>query len=199
MEIHSGPQSSFCLWHSWRSLTSQQHLQDFSWNHQTDIRSATICAKQLFLKVTLDVWNDHWGKLSRATSQGYAVSIGPSESQPKFAEAPSVSMWFLLVHLLPPALMFCWPVTLQHECGFATYAPHVIFFPFFLHYRKEQWQIKQETHKKTVTIQYTRIFFTVQILLMTFTQTNPCCYSSNINVKAFIYNLTRPYQAINNF
>lgn len=144
MVMCPGPHSMFCLWHSCSSLTSQQHLQDFSWNWKTDIKFATICAKQLFLSITLDAWYNHLGKQSRATSQGHTVSVGPSVLWPKLVEAPSVQTTknTIFVSLFTvwsppvPSLMFSWPVTLQYDSGFATYVPHtkgndVIFFQEF--------------------------------------------------------------------
>lgn len=124
-----GPQGMFWLWHFWSSLTPQQHFQDFSWNWETDIKFAAICAKQLFLSVTLDAWYTHQGKQSRATSQGHAVSVGPPLLWLKFVEAPSVpttksTFFYLLFDPPAPSLISSSPVTLQHVPGFAKCAPH---------------------------------------------------------------------------
>lgn len=125
-----GPHGVFCLWHFWSSLTPQQNLQDFSWNWATDLKFAAICAKQLFLNVTLDAWYTNHGKQPRATSQGHAVSVGLSLLWPKFVEAPSVlttkgvTFLYFLVDPPAPSLIFSSPVTLQHVPGFAKCAPH---------------------------------------------------------------------------
>lgn len=132
MMMCPGPQCMFRLWHFWSSLTPQQHFQDFSWNWETDIKFAAICAKQLFLGITLDAWYTHEGKQSRATSQGHAVSVGPSLSWPKFVEVPSVpttkslTFFYLLFDPPAPSLIFSSPVTLQHVPGFANCTPQTM-------------------------------------------------------------------------
>lgn len=136
-----GPQGVFCLWHFWSSLTPQQHFQDFSWNWETDTKFAAICAKQLFLNVTLDAWYTSQGKQPRATSQGCAVSVGPSLWWPKFVEAPSVlttkSATFLYFLVDPPAsrlFLHLWHCNMRLALQSVHHIPQGTIFFQVLHY-----------------------------------------------------------------
>lgn len=68
-------------------------------------------------------------------------------------------------------------------CNLRTTCNLFFFFPFALQEGAIR-QIKQETHTRRQLQYGTQGFFVVvvHIPLMTFTQTNPCCYSSKINL-----------------
>lgn len=179
-----GPQGVFCLWHFWSSLTPQQHLQDFSWNWETDTKFAAICAKQLFLNVTLDAWYSNQGKQPRAASQGCAVAVGPSPLWPKFVEAPSVlttkstACLYFLVDPPAPSVIFSSPVTLPHVPGFAKCAPHATgnnLLPSFAlsSNSREQDHKLNSNHTESCLQCKPQGVFIVQMPLMKSTQISP--------------------------
>lgn len=194
-----GPQGMFWLWHFWSSLTPQQHFQDFSWNWETDIKFAAICAKQLFLSVTLDAWYTHQGKQSRATSQGHAVSVGPPLLWLKFVEAPSVpttkSTFFLFVVWSPSSqsniFFTCDIATCPWLCKVCTTYNREWSSSKFLHYlahSREQTQKLKLSHTESCLQCKAQGVFIVQMPIMKSTQISPRAFSSKINAKAFIHN-----------
>lgn len=131
------PWLMFCLWWSWSSLTSQQRLQDFSWNWKTHQTSNNLC-KTAVLKCSLRCLVQPPGKTIKGYKPRACYFSRTFCIMPKICgdticfKTNGILFVCLFVCLLAvcstltPSWMFSWPMTLQCDSGFETYAPDTI-------------------------------------------------------------------------
>lgn len=190
MVMCPGPHSMFCLWHSCSSLTSQQHLQDFSWNWKTDIKFATICAKQLFLSITLDAYCFSrtfciMAKICGSTICSdnkehnfcfFVYCLVPSSSQLNVFLTCDTAIWLWICNICTTYKReWCYLLS-----GVLRYLAH----------SREQYHTLNGKHTKSYLQCKAQGFFIVQIPLMNSTQISPLACSSKMNAKEFFYNYT---------
>lgn len=204
MVMYPGPHSMFCL----LTLLEQPYFSTTLTGFLLELKDGDrICAKQMFLNVTLDACDNHQGKQSKAISQGHAVSVRPFILWPNFVETPSAPTTknmifvclFVAFSIPTPSLMFSWRCNMTLALNvYTTYNREWSYFlPRVLCYlapsREHHYKLNDK-HRKSYLQCKAQRFFIVQIPLMKSTQVSSLAHSSK-----HLFISTSPFQKTNNY